>query len=122
MATRSTISVKTPEGHFLQVYCHRDGYPQHQMPILTEHYNTLEKALELVKGGDMSYLAPDPSKPEGHSYDTPVKGHVVYYGRDRGETGTEPVKSSTHVGRNVYYYYWFIDGEGWKYFENYCYS
>ena len=89
MGTRSNIIVKRADGKFISVYCHWDGYPEHHGPILTQHYASQERAEELVSHGDMSSLDERCDKPEGHSYDSPVDGCTVYYGRDRGEIGTE---------------------------------
>ena len=89
MGTRSDIIVEHADGHWSRIYCHWDGYLEHNGRILAEHYNTQQKAEALVEHGDLSSLAPDCSKPAGHSYDTPVKGYCVYYGRDRGEDDTE---------------------------------
>ncbi len=43
----------------------------------------------MVAPGDMSTLDERCDKPAGHSYSNKVNGCTVYYGRDRGETGTE---------------------------------
>jgi len=86
MATTSSISVFNPETNLWHsVYCHFDGYLSHNGKILFEHYTTLASALKLVSEGDMSVLAPSCDKPDGHTFDDPVKGYCIYYGRDRGE-------------------------------------
>jgi hypothetical protein len=56
MATRSAIGYALPSGKVRAVYCHWDGYPSHQLPILKEHYNSLPKVRALVKPGSMSSL------------------------------------------------------------------
>ena len=56
MGTRSAIGYELPSGKIKAVYCHWDGYPKHHLPILIEHYNTLEKAKALIKPGSMSSL------------------------------------------------------------------
>ena len=38
------------------MYCHYDGYPQYNGVILSEHYNTKEKARGLVDNGYQSAL------------------------------------------------------------------
>ena len=40
MSTNSRIGILHEDGTTETIYCHWDGYPEHQMPILTEHYNT----------------------------------------------------------------------------------
>lgn len=87
MGTRSRIGVM--HGNKLKsVYCHWDGYLDHNGRILLEHYDSA-KANQLVSLGDISSLAPSLDKPEGHSFDNRADGYTVFYGRDRGETGTE---------------------------------
>ena len=56
MGTRSAIGYQLPSGRIKAVYCHWDGYPKHHLPILIEHYNTLEKVKALIKPGSMSSL------------------------------------------------------------------
>ena len=64
MSTRSLIGYQKEDGSITFAYCHFDGYPEHHMPILTEHYNTREKAIELVSKGGMSFLDEDINKIE----------------------------------------------------------
>jgi hypothetical protein len=117
MSTRSNIIVHRADGKWATVYCHFDGYLDGVGQMLFDHYNSQEKADELVSYGDMSCLYEKCDKPEGHSYDTPVRGYTVYYGRDRGETGTDAVISdnftdaqkAAHEG----YLYVFKDGKWW---------
>ena len=89
MGTRSRIGVMFGET-CRSVYCHWDGYPSHNGRILLEHYNS-SKAANLVALGDMSSLRPNFEIPEGveHDFNLPAEDITVYYGRDRGETGTE---------------------------------
>lgn len=89
MGTRSDIIVHRADGKWSRVYCHWDGYPDHHGPILLGHYNFQKMAEALVAPGDMSSLGEKCTKPKGHSFDHPKKGYCVYYGRDRGEEGTE---------------------------------
>ena len=89
MGTRSNIIVEREDGKWCRIYSHWDGYPSHHGPLLLNHYNRQARAKSLVSYGDLSSLDRHNNKPPGHSYDTPVKGHTVYCGRDRGEEGTE---------------------------------
>ena len=59
MGTRSAIGYLQPSGSVRAVYCHWDGYPSHQLPILETHYNTTAKVKALVKPGSMSSLRTD---------------------------------------------------------------
>ena len=54
MATRSRIGIQLSDGSILSSYHHWDGYPSWLGRILKTHYNTKEKASELIDGGDMS--------------------------------------------------------------------
>ena len=56
MATRSRIGIELSNGSILSVYCHWDGYPEYNGVKLVEHFNSYEKASELIDGGDISAL------------------------------------------------------------------
>jgi hypothetical protein len=56
MATRSRIGIELKNGSVLSVYCHWDGYPEHNGKKLKEHFNTRAKVAELIDGGDISAL------------------------------------------------------------------
>ena len=56
MATRSRIGIKLKDESVLSVYCHWDGYPEFNGKKLQEHFNSYEKAAELIDGGDISAL------------------------------------------------------------------
>jgi len=95
MSTRSHIGVhriNEPE-KIDYIYCHSDGYPEHQGFILTNYYNTIEKVNELMKLGDLSYLGEEIG--EKHDMDKRTyfqkreNNWCSAFGRDRGETGTE---------------------------------
>lgn len=89
MGTRSRIGVMHGD-KCKSVYCHWDGYLDHNGRILLEHYDSA-KANHLVALGDISSLDRNVEIPEGveHTFDNPVKGITSFYGRDRGETGCE---------------------------------
>lgn len=94
MGTRSRIGVM--HGDVVKsVYCHWDGYLEHNGQILQEHYDSA-KANHLVSMGDLSSLAPEIGEKHPFSqFDVPEDQRVNYdnwctfYARDRGETGTE---------------------------------
>ena len=54
MSTRSRIGLELSDGSILSSYHHWDGYPEWLGRILKTHYNTRDKASELIDGGDMS--------------------------------------------------------------------
>ena len=90
MSTPSTITYVDENNIAHSIYCHHDGYTEHHMPILTKHYNSYEKAKELVDLGDMSVLEikvhPDPKKEHKFGYPNCAQNDVcLYYHRDRGD-------------------------------------
>jgi hypothetical protein len=89
MATRSRIAIEKEDGTVESIYCHWDGYPENNGLILTENYKDHEKVQALIDLGDISSLAPnvEAGPDTGHTFNDPVDGVVVAYGRDRGETG-----------------------------------
>jgi hypothetical protein len=54
MSTRSRIGLELSDGSVLSVYHHWNGYTSWLGRILQTHYNSYEKASELINGGDMS--------------------------------------------------------------------
>lgn len=121
MGTRSDILVKMKNGKWGKIYCHWDGYISHNGVILQEHYNSQAKAEKLIELGDLSLLGKKCSKPKGHSFDKPVRGYCVAYGRDRGETGCEANYFDTleecYEHSNEYTY--IFDGKDWKVYRVY---
>jgi len=118
MSTRSRLRMVLPTGEARAIYCHWDGYPSHQMPILTENYNTVEKVRELMELGDISSLAPKvkPDEGEEHSFNKPHRDKegnldiVVAYHRDRGE----PLRNGEHDGVDEQEFNYLFDGEKWE--------
>ena len=98
MGTRSRIGVMHGD-KVKSVYCHWDGYLAHNGRILAEYYDSA-KTNELVALGDLSSLAPsigekhafsqfDLPPDEVEAYKAQTQDWCTFYGRDRGETGTE---------------------------------
>jgi hypothetical protein len=115
MATRSTIAFKDPlTENVYSVYCHWDGYLSNNGKILHEHYNDLEKVRSLVSLGSISSLGESIECLPGHSWDTPVPGHTVFYARDRGEPLDVCCDISEHSIPTNEYNYYFVNGE-WLY-------
>ena len=110
MATRSTIAVQHADGSVSQIYAHWDGYLSNNGKILVESYNTLAQAEALVALGDISSLDRSIECPSGHSFNSPAKGCTTFYGRDRGEEGTEP-----NVFETLSDYRTNFDGEEYNY-------
>jgi hypothetical protein len=115
MRTNARIIVDTG-GVFRSSYVHYDGH--HILPILRKHYNTPEKAQELIELGDLSSLGKKvaPEKGTQHTFNNPCSGVTVAYHRDRGEKYTNYYATSVDVllrkAREPYVY--FYDKEdGW---------
>ena len=98
MGTRSRIGVMHGD-NVKSVYCHWDGYLQHNGAILQEHYDSV-KANQLVALGDLSSLRPEIGEKHAFSqfelraeevagFKLLTENMCTFYGRDRGETGTE---------------------------------
>ncbi len=87
MGTRSTIALEFADGTIGQVYCHWDGYLEHNGKILFDHYSDPFKLRDLIDLGDLSSL--DANIGTKHDFGSRVKGECTFYGRDRGEDDTE---------------------------------
>ena len=84
MATRSAIAIRNADKSYDVVYCHWDGYPSHQMPILTGKYGDARKARQLISKGDISCLETD----KGWDQVERKSGPLYYF--ERGDTSVEP--------------------------------
>lgn len=98
MGTRSTIALEYADGTVEQVYCHWDGYLDHNGKILLQHWSDPFKLQKLIDLGSLSSLGKEIGVK--HPFDNPsVFGTTEYeafkalygdmclfYGRDRGET------------------------------------
>jgi hypothetical protein len=96
MGTRSTIALEYADGTVEQVYCHWDGYLEHNGAILKEHYSNPFKLRELIDLGDLSSLRPNIGEKHAFSqfelpadqieaYKKLVEDMCTFYTRDRGE-------------------------------------
>ena len=85
MGTRSTIALEYADGTVDQIYCHWDGYLEHNGMILEKHYKdpfVLQKVMDL---GDMSSLGERIGSQ--HAFDKAPEGECTFYKRDRNESG-----------------------------------
>lgn len=122
MSTHCGIAVKTEKG-YNTIYVHHDGYESYMYPMLTQNYNTEERATDLVSLGDASSIQERmvPSRESGHSFDNPEDGVCIFYHRDRGERWednkphTYPTKSE--LLNILYYNYIWEDGQ-WDAYKN----
>ena len=95
MGTRSTIALEFADGSVGQVYCHWDGYLDHNGRILFENYQDPFKLQKLIDLGDLSSLRPQLGTQHPFSsigtmdsaeYEKQFGDMCTFYGRDRGET------------------------------------
>ena len=101
MGTRSMIAIQNPYSKDVRaVYCHWDGYLEHNGSILQKHYSQSPKVNNLIALGDLSSLRPEIGekhafsqhelpKDEVEAFKEATKDMCTFYGRDRGETGQE---------------------------------
>jgi len=62
MATRSLIGMNLDNGITKIIYCHWDGYPEHNGELLVNHYNTPAAITALMELGDLSSLGESPDQ------------------------------------------------------------
>ena len=103
MGTRSTIAIERADGSVDQIYCHWDGYLEHNGVILFEHYSSAFKLQDLIDHGAVSSLDRNiglkhPFGPAYNERDPVIRARVdalldeakengwtTFYSRDRGE-------------------------------------
>jgi len=96
MATRSTIALEYADGTVQAVYCHWDGYLEHNGKILFENYSDPFKLRDLIDLGGLSSLRPtigtkhafsqfDLPKEEVEAFVKLTENMCTFYARDRGE-------------------------------------
>ena len=56
MSTRSEIAIERLDKSILSIYCHSDGYIEHNGVLLQNHYNSLRLARSIVERNDCSVL------------------------------------------------------------------
>lgn len=118
MATRSAIGIK--HGNRIKaIYCHYDGYLEQVGRALYTHYQSSVKVNRLIAQGDMSGIGADIG--EKHLFNERseygpdgIAEQCTFYGRDRGEEGTE-FKSFAGEAEFVDYY----DGSGCEFYYLY---
>jgi hypothetical protein len=97
MATRSTIALEFADGTVGQVYCHWDGYLEHNGVLLQKNYTNPFILRDLIDLGDVSSLGEiigtkhpfsqfDTTMPKDE-YENLYGNMTTFYGRDRGESG-----------------------------------
>jgi len=96
MATRSTIALEYADGTVHQVYCHWDGYLEHNGKMLLEHYSNPFILRDLIDLGGLSSLRPTIGTKHAFSqfelraeevagFKLLTENMCTFYARDRGE-------------------------------------
>ena len=128
MGTRSMIAIENPHSKAVKsVYCHWDGYLQHNGSLLEKHYSASPKVNNLIALGDLSSLRPEIGekhlfssmelpKEQREAHEEAVKDMCTFYTRDRGEDA--PYKFFPTIKEAVAYY----DGSWCEYFYLYRYD
>ena len=117
MATRSAIAIRNSDATYDVVYCHWDGYPSHQLPILKSKYNTAKLARKLLAPGDLSSLETE------HDWDKSNREPGPLYYMDRGDLDCKPRKLSANemhkfaVNSGCEHLYAYLPRRGWKHVE-----
>ena len=114
MATRSYIGVRNTDASVDYIYCHFDGYPEHNGAILTEYYSNINRVNELLNLGDLSVLGKFIG--EKNEFNNRVRDTCLAYGRDRGESNVSKKNTGYDkliTDQSVDYVYIF-DGDYWE--------
>jgi hypothetical protein len=61
MATRSLIGINLNNGITKIIYCHWDGYPEHNGQLLVNNYTSPSAVFDLLELGDLSSLDTTPT-------------------------------------------------------------
>ena len=123
MATRSAIGIK--HGDVVKaVYCHWDGYLEHNGLILAKFYNDSVKINKLISMGHLSTLGANIGEKQDFNQPDPAETLedtvCKFYKRDRGEEDVDfkTFESEddylTNFDMGVDYYYLFKDNK-WYY-------
>jgi len=121
MGTRSMIAIENPNTKVVKaIYCHWDGYLEHNGSILNKHYTASPKVNNLIALGDLSSLRPEigsehpfsrlDTKMSDEDWDKLYGDQCTFYTRDRGETA--PYKRFESAKEATAYY----DGSWCEYF------
>ena len=120
MGTRSMIAIQNPYNKTVRaVYCHWDGYLEHNGALLQKHYAASPKVNNLIALGDISSLRAEIGEKHAFSrletpmddeaYDKLYGNMTTFYTRDRGEDTPFKVfktvaEAEEHYGWSDYFY------------------
>ena len=77
MATRSLIGINLNNSITKIIYCHWDGYPEHNGQLLVNNYTSPSAVVELMELGDLSSLAESPDQCKAYHRDRKEPWGVV---------------------------------------------
>ena len=124
MGTRSLIGMENPDGTVIYIYCHWDGYPEHNGQLLKNYYSDLDKVQELIALGDLSVLGKEiGQKQDFNNRETINKDWCLAYGRDRGEESeakTVPMEEFLFGTTGVVDYKYLFTKGRWTYYPGWC--
>ena len=116
MGTRSMIAIQNPYSKDIRaVYCHWDGYLEHNGAILQKHYSQSPKVNNLIALGDLSSLRAEIGEKHAFSqfelraeevagYKLLTENMCTFYTRDRGED--TPFKVFKNLSAACDHYTW----------------
>ena len=116
MGTRSMIAIENPHSKAVKaIYCHWDGYLEHNGAILNEHYSASPKVNNLIALGDLSSLRAeigekhafsqlDLCEADREAYEAQHGNSCTFYTRDRGEDA--PFKVFKTLAEATEHYTW----------------
>jgi hypothetical protein len=108
MSTRSRIGLELTDGSVISIYCHFDGYPKFNGVKLVEHFNSYEKAAELIDLGDISCLWTN----AGWNNETlPETGPLPYSARGEDCPPHLDANKYDYLAEGEEYAYLFVNGE-----------
>lgn len=116
MSTNFVVSYLDPETDLIHsVYGHWDGYYAGAGVKLLRYYNSIEKAKELVAHGSISVLDKTIGSAEANTDFNHLKGHCLFYHRDRGDKlairqDTDYDDLIDFYGKDLHFFYFFIAG------------
>ncbi|MEG1752215.1 MAG: hypothetical protein RR247_04110 [Clostridia bacterium] len=124
MSARSNISMELPNGNYKTIYCHFDGYPEHNGELLLNYYNTKDKVEKLLSMGNLSSLAekiePQDGTTQNYVYEQRQHNVCVFYNRDCGVKDQEAKELTLDNFKDaewIEYFYIFTLNNEWKYYD-----
>lgn len=114
MSTNASIGIKISSNEMKSIYNHWGGYPSHLGELLLKFYNTEEKVKELIEMGNISILGEViGEKVKFDGFDSRTTNQSLFYARDRGEKGQEPITGLINAKNTMYEWNYLFDDGAW---------